>query len=34
MARGDLEMTTREEWPTVCEARTIHDLAALKKLAS
>jgi sugar phosphate isomerase/epimerase len=34
VARGDQEMTTREEWPTVCEARAIHDLAALKKLAS
>mgnify|MGYP001828200398 CR=1 FL=1 len=31
---GSLEMTTREDWPEVCEERILQDLAALRRLAS
>jgi sugar phosphate isomerase/epimerase len=34
MRGGALEMTSREEWPGVCEGRIEQDLAALKILAS
>ncbi len=34
MQGGALEMTSREEWPGMCEGRIVLDLAALKKLTS
>ncbi len=34
LRQGSLEMTSREEWPTVCEDRIVQDLAALKAMGS